>query len=36
VGVVEWIEENHHRSRGREVGIEGFWGNPGKGITFES
>jgi hypothetical protein len=32
-----WVEEQPHRSRGREDGIEGFQdrGKLGKGITFE-
>jgi hypothetical protein len=37
VGVGEWVEEHHHRSRGRENGIGCFWeaGKPGKRIIFE-
>jgi hypothetical protein len=32
-----WVEENPHRSKGREDGIGGFqeWEKPGKGMTFE-
>jgi hypothetical protein len=30
-----WVEEHPHRSRGREDGIGGFMGEPGKGKTFE-
>jgi hypothetical protein len=37
VEVGGWVEENPHRSRGRENVIGCFWegGKPGKGITFE-
>jgi hypothetical protein len=35
VGVGVWVKNNPHRSRGRGNGIRGFWGEPGKGITFE-
>jgi hypothetical protein len=37
VGVGGWVEENCHRSRGRDDMIGCFWegGKPGKGIKFE-
>jgi hypothetical protein len=35
-GLVGWVAENPHRSRGREDGIGAFQGRrPGKGIPFE-
>jgi hypothetical protein len=34
-GVDGWVGAHPHRSRMKGDGIEGFWGEMGKGITFE-